>query len=159
MMQKSLYASGNDGGGSKTRAVIVDAQGNERGRGLAGSANYHAVGVELAVAHIRQATEEAAQEAGCSLPVEAAWLGLAGIDRPSDSQLLVPHLRFLARLLRLTNDAELVLWALEEKAGWALIGGPASIAMGQDTRWRRESSGGWGHILGYEGSGYNISRR
>lgn len=159
MMQKSLYTLGIDGGGSKTRAVVVDAQGNERGRGLTGSANYHTVGLELAVLHIRQAAEEAAQEARCSLPVEAAWLGLAGIDRPPDSALLVPQLHFLARSLRLTNDAELVLSALEEKPGVALIAGTGSIALGQDSRGKIERSGGWGHILGDEGSGYDIGRR
>ena len=40
------YAVGVDGGGSKTLALVVDAQGNERGRGIAGSANYAAVGIE-----------------------------------------------------------------------------------------------------------------
>ena len=33
------YAIGVDGGGSKTLAVVVDAQGNERGRGIAGSSS------------------------------------------------------------------------------------------------------------------------
>ena len=59
------FAVGVDGGGTKTLAVVVDAQGNERGRGMAGSANYTGVGVELAVQHIYSAVKEAARQAGC----------------------------------------------------------------------------------------------
>lgn len=159
MMQNPTYALGIDGGGSKTRVMIVDVQGNACGRGEAGSANYHAVGVERAVEHICSAVGEAVLMAGCSLPLEAAWLGLAGIDRPEDRNVLLPHLRFIAESIRLTNDAELVLSALEKRAGVALIAGTGSIALGQNECGRVERSGGWGHILGDEGSGYDIGRR
>ncbi len=154
-----IYTIGIDGGGSKTRAVVVDAQGKECGRGLAGSANYNTAGLERAVEHIRGAVEEAVTMAGCSLPLKAAWLGLAGIDRPADRDVLLPNLRFVAESIRLTNDAELVLSALEERAGVALIAGTGSIALGQDGYGRVERIGGWGHILGDEGSGYDIGRR
>src|SRR5207302_7180796 len=64
-----MYAAGVDGGGSKTLAVIVDAQGNERGRGIAGSSNYAAVGISQAMYAIRSALEEAVH---CTLPLQAA---------------------------------------------------------------------------------------
>ncbi|HEV2659540.1 MAG TPA: BadF/BadG/BcrA/BcrD ATPase family protein, partial [Ktedonobacteraceae bacterium] len=159
MRQDTLYALGIDGGGSKTCAVLVDEQGNECGRGLAGSSNYHAVGIEQAAAHIRAAVEEALLTSNCSQPVKSAWLGLAGIDRPADYDALLPHLRFVAAAVRLTNDAELVLSALEEQAGVALIAGTGSIALGQDGKGRSERCGGWGHLLGDEGSGYAIGLR
>jgi N-acetylglucosamine kinase-like BadF-type ATPase len=126
------YFVGVDGGGSKTLAVVVDAHGCERGRGLAGSGNHAAVGVEQAVSQLRAAVEEAAQMAGCSLPLRAAWLGVAGIDSPRDYELLFPHLCSLAETVRLTNDAELVLGALDQCVGVALIAGTGSIALGRD---------------------------
>lgn len=159
MRQNSIYTLGIDGGGSKTRAVVVDAQGKEHGRGLAGSSNYNAVGIERAIEHIRSAVDEAVAIAGCSLPLKAAWLGLAGVDRPVDRDVLLPRLCFIAESIRLTNDAELVLSALEGRAGVALIAGTGSIALGQDGRGRVERIGGWGHILGDEGSGYDIGRQ
>jgi glucosamine kinase len=149
---------GIDGGGSKTLAVIVDAQGQERGRALAGSANYAAVGVEQAVANLHAAAEEAAQRAGYPLPVKAAWLGLAGVDRPGDQDLLLPRLVPLAEIIRLTNDAELLLSALDDAVGVALVAGTGSIALGRDARGTIARAGGWGHILGDEGSGYEIGR-
>ncbi|HLW03365.1 MAG TPA: BadF/BadG/BcrA/BcrD ATPase family protein [Ktedonobacterales bacterium] len=149
---------GIDGGGSKTLAVVVDADGQERGRALAGSANYAAVGVEQAMANLHAAAEQAAQAAGCHLPVKAAWLGLAGVDRPADHALLLPHVQPLAETIRLTNDAELLLSALDAAVGVALVAGTGSIALGRDARGFIVRAGGWGHILGDEGSGYDIGR-
>jgi glucosamine kinase len=152
------YALGVDGGGSKTLAIVVDAQGYERGHGITGSANYASVGIDQAVQHIRDAVEEAVKMAGYASPLHAAWLGLAGIDRPHDCDILLPHLQFLAQILRLTNDAELVLSALDDVVGIALIAGTGSIALGRDVHGIIKRAGGWGHIIGDEGSGYDIGR-
>lgn len=155
----SSYSLGVDGGGSKTLAIIVDAQGNQRGQGLSGSSNYAAVGMSQAVAHICSAVEEATREAGCTLPLHAAWLGLAGIDRQDDCDTLLPHLCSLAEIVHLTNDAELLLSALDHAVGVALIAGTGSIALARNQQGGIKRAGGWGHILGDEGSGYDIGRR
>ena len=153
------FAVGVDGGGSKTLAVVVDEWGNERGRAVAGSSNHTGVGIEQAVRHIYSAVEEAARRAGCALPLSSAWFGLAGVDRRDDYDLLLPHLAPLARDIRLTNDAELVLSGLPDAVGIALIAGTGSIALGCDVRGTMARSGGWGHIIGDEGSGYDLGRR
>lgn len=150
---------GVDGGGSKTLAVIVDAAGVERGRGMAGSANYKVVGVEAAVAQARLAVEAATVAAGRGAPLTAGWLGLAGVDSPRDHALLLPHLRRLAEVVRLTNDAELALGALPGCVGVTLIAGTGSIALGRNASGAQARAGGWGHLLGDEGSGYDIGRR
>lgn len=155
----STYAMGIDGGGTKTLVVIVDAQGNECGRGGAGSSNHESVGLEKAVLHIRHAIEEAARQAACSQPLQAAWFGLAGIDRPEDCQLLLPYLQPLARHVHLTNDAELVLSGLPDTVGIALIAGTGSIALGRDANGASTRAGGWGHLMGDEGSGYDLGIR
>jgi N-acetylglucosamine kinase-like BadF-type ATPase len=149
---------GVDGGATKTLAVIVDAGGRERGRGMAGSGNQAAVGLERAVVSIRGAVAEAAQRAGVGAPFRAAWIGLAGVDRPGDRDRLLPHLNPLADSVRLTNDAELALTGLDGAIGVAVIAGTGSIAVGRDATGRMARSGGWGHILGDEGSGYEIGR-
>ena len=153
-----MYAVGIDGGGSKTLAVVVDASGKECGRGMAGSSNYAAIGISQAVRHIRSAVEEAVRVVGCALPLQAAWLGLAGIDRPGDSDVLLPYLQSLARIVLLTNDAELVLSGLRDTVGIALIAGTGSIALGRDKHGNVARAGGWGHIIGDEGSGYDLGR-
>ena len=149
---------GIDGGGSKTLAVIVDATGRERGRGVAGSSNHEVVGLEAAVTAIQHAAGRAAQAATIALPVASAWLGLAGIDHPGDIERLAPHVASLARAVRISNDAELALSALPGQVGVALIAGTGSIVLGRDTLGRTARVGGWGHIFGDEGSGYAIGR-
>src|SRR5262249_20279577 len=121
--------------------------------------NYIAVGIEQAFANLHAAAEQAATNAGCHLPVQAAWLGLAGVDRPSDQKLLLPRIQSLAATLRLTNDAELLLSAVDGAVGVALVAGTGSIALGRDKHGTSARAGGWGHILGDEGSGYEIGRQ
>ena len=158
-MLTEQYYLGVDGGGSKTLAVVVDAQGRECGRGRAGSANYAAVGLERAVHNIYDAVKQATSNGSCSLPLAKAWLGLAGIDRPSDATLLSSHLSELAAFVLITNDAELLLSALGKDAGLVLIVGTGSIALARTQDGTITRVGGWGHILGDEGSGYDIGRR
>ena len=153
-----ILCAGVDAGASKTLAVVVDEGGGEVGRALAGSANYQGIGLDRALAHLRGALEEAARAAGAQLPLAAAWIGMAGIDRPSDCDIWLPNLRSLAGVIRLTNDAELVLSALDGAAGVAVIAGTGSIALGRDRRGATARAGGWGHVLGDEGSGYDIGR-
>lgn len=149
---------GVDGGGSKTLAVVVDARGGELGRGLAGGSNLRAVGREQALQQLRRAAIEAARTAGATLPLAAGWFGLAGVSSPVDAALVAP-LRDLASAIRATNDAELVLAGLEGRVGVALVAGTGSIALGRTREGRLIQVGGWGHLLGDEGSGYDIGRQ
>ncbi len=150
---------GMDGGGSKTLAVIVDAAGVERGRGMAGGANAKAIGLDKSVAQIRLAVEAATAAAGCRAPLAAAWIGLAGVDSARDHALLLPQMGALAEVVRLTNDAELTLGALCDCVGVALVAGTGAIALGRNTSGTQARAGGWGHLLGDEGSGYDLGRR
>ncbi len=149
---------GIDGGGSKTLAVVVDAEGRERGRGTAASSNYAAVGLQRAVREIHVATRAALDQADGALPLRAAWIGLSGVDRPGDRDALLPHLHDLAATVRLTNDADLVLTALPGACGVAVIAGTGSIALGRDPSGTTVRAGGWGHVIGDEGSGYELGR-
>jgi N-acetylglucosamine kinase-like BadF-type ATPase len=149
---------GVDGGGSKTLAVIVDASGCERGRAVAGSSNQEVVGPQRAVTAIYEAAQQAATAAHAELPLAAAWLGLAGVDHPRNVEMLLPMVRSLATTVRMTNDAELVLSALSHQVGVALISGTGSIALGRSEQGTLARVGGWGHVLGDEGSGYAIGR-
>lgn len=151
---------GIDGGGSKTVALVAAADGRVLGRGSAGASNYHSVGMEPACAALEQAVGAAFMAAGMTLAMPAAvGIGLAGVDRPDDQARFVA---WAARLwpntpVAIVNDAELVL-AAGTPDGWgiALICGTGSIAVGRDRDGQVTRAGGWGHLLGDEGSGYAI---
>src|SRR5436309_3362429 len=115
--QAGYHYLGVDSGGTKTIAVIVDAQGHEQGRGSAGSSNPNNIGLEPAMHNLRQAIERAIQAAGCQAPPHKAWLGISGFSRPSDYDVFYPYLHDLADEIHMTNDGELGLSTLEGAVG------------------------------------------
>ncbi|HET9221200.1 MAG TPA: BadF/BadG/BcrA/BcrD ATPase family protein, partial [Roseiflexaceae bacterium] len=151
---------GVDGGGSGTRALLADRSGAILGAGAAGPSNHQAIGLEAAAQAIQSAIDMAFRDARVerSRPVAAICLGLAGAGRPED------RLRFeawatrqnIARRCAVASDAELVLTA-GTPDGWgvALICGTGSIAWGRAPDGRSARAGGWGYLLGDEGSGYD----
>jgi N-acetylglucosamine kinase-like BadF-type ATPase len=72
--------------------------------------------------------------------------------------MLTPAVHSFAESVRITNDAELVLSALSHQVGVAVISGTGSIALGRDAQGTLARVGGWGHVLGDEGSGFGIGR-
>lgn len=154
-MSDAIYA-GIDGGGTNTRVVLVDGFGREIARTDAGTSNPAVIGHEQA----GEVLEAALAAAMATLPeapsIAAAWFGLSGCDRPADQRRLRPALERLAGDIRLTNDGELVLAGLPGSSGVALVAGTGSIAFGRRANGPRVRAGGWGAIMGDEGSGYAL---
>ncbi|RPI86665.1 MAG: BadF/BadG/BcrA/BcrD type ATPase [Chloroflexi bacterium] len=156
------YLIGVDGGGSKTTALIASIDGNVLGRGIGGSSNYHAVGIEAACKALDQALENAFSSANLSpdaTMVKAACFGLAGVDRPGDQAPLQAWAenRWPGMPAIFVSDARLVLEA-GTPLGWGIgvICGTGSIVFGRNMDGQTARAGGWGYLLGDEGSGYDI---
>ena len=91
----------------------------------------------------------------------AICLGIAGVDRPDDAAVvrgIMKRIGYKARVL-VVNDA---LVALEAGApgqpGVVIVSGTGSISYGRNQQGIAARSGGWGYVLGDEGSGYWIGR-
>jgi N-acetylglucosamine kinase-like BadF-type ATPase len=158
-MSTASYVIGIDAGGTKTVCQLADATGTLVAEARAGGANLQAVG-ELEVEKVLYHVMEAAIGDREIVP-RAICLGIAGVDRPDDAAVVRSILRrigFQARLL-VVNDA---LVALESGApsqpGVVIISGTGSIAYGRNAAHEAARAGGWGHVLGDEGSGYWIGR-
>ena len=164
----SLLLIGLDGGGSHTVAVVAttsqasdgSAKWSIVGRGQAGPCNRNSVGKERAFQAMDQAVAGAFAAAGIDRrQADAACLGLAGVDRPDDKAIVHEWTQQvqLASHAYITNDAELLL-AAGTPEGWgvAIVAGTGSIAFGRAPDGRIDRAGGWGHILGDEGSAYGI---
>ncbi|MFN8442722.1 MAG: BadF/BadG/BcrA/BcrD ATPase family protein [Caldilineaceae bacterium] len=154
------FLLGVDGGGSKTTALLADAEGRILGRGSAGTANHFTVGIEQACAAIEQAVAASFVEAGLNrAPISALCFGLAGVDRPDNRVLFEPWIaeHFPNTKAALVNDAELVL-AAGTPEGWgiALICGTGMIVFGRNRQDERGRVDGWGYLLGDQGSGFSI---
>ncbi|MBO0722922.1 MAG: N-acetylglucosamine kinase [Blastocatellia bacterium] len=157
------YYLGVDGGGTNCRAVIVDEAGGVCGEGRAEAANFHRVGLEIAIAHIESAVVEACQRAGIEpRQITAACLGLAGVSHPKDHNRMLAALKAALPIsdLTLETDARVALaGATGNQPGIVIIAGTGSIACGINSRGRFARAGGWGPTMGDEGSGAYIGRR
>jgi N-acetylglucosamine kinase-like BadF-type ATPase len=159
-MSTSTLLLGVDGGGTTTVAWLVALGGRVLGRGQAGPSNAKAVGAQPARAALASAIGDAYADAGLEpAPAEVACLGLAGFDRPDDRQMLRAWLdeSDRARRLVLVNDGDLVV-AAGTPDGWGIgvIAGTGSIAVGRTLDGRTARAGGWGHLIGDEGSAYDV---
>lgn len=154
---------GVDGGGSRCTAVLARATSGgglvELGRGHGGAANVLSSGPEAAGASVLAALDEAFARAGIPRRrAAAACLGLAGVGRPAErgqAEAWAADTAVAERVVVVT-DAELVL-AGEPPWGVALIAGTGSLAIGRAPSGATARSGGWGPLLGDEGSGYAVA--
>jgi N-acetylglucosamine kinase-like BadF-type ATPase len=158
-----VHVLGIDGGGTKTVALVADLRGNVLGRGTSGASNYQTVGLDRAVAALKEASEKAAAAAGIAAHrFEVACLGLAGVGRETDRALLLPAITELglADRIILEHDAAIALaGATACQPGVVVLAGTGAMAFGMNEEGKKRRSGGWGNILGDEGSAYYIGRR
>lgn len=153
---------GVDGGGSKTRALLAEREGPVRSRGVGPASNYKVVGLTAAVQAIATAVDDALRGLGPRGParIAAACFGLSGADRAADLDLITRALRArgLAERVRVVHDAEELLAAgTPDHWGIALISGTGSACLGRAPDGRTARAGGWGYLLGDEGSGYGLA--
>jgi N-acetylmuramic acid 6-phosphate etherase len=152
-----------DGGGTKTVAWIAEEQAAAPiGAGLAGASNPQAVGWRSAMDQVDLAVERAFGAAGLPRgPIRSVCLALAGAGRQQDRERVEQwaRQRHLADHILVTHDAMPVLAAgTPNCTGIALISGTGSLAFGRDAVGTIARAGGWGHLMGDEGSGYAIAR-
>lgn len=164
--QSAPLLLGVDGGGSRTTAILAykheDNSWKILGRGVAGSSNLRAVGPAAALTALDTAIREAFAAANLPVqPVHAACFGLAGAGRAAEQRLVREWIdrQKWAVTAEVVEDAMLPLAAgTPEGWGLAVIAGTGSMVVAQDPAGRVTRAGGWGWLLGDEGSGYALAR-
>jgi glucosamine kinase len=150
------WVLGIDGGATKTLAAVLDLDAGTLHLGHAGPSNEDAVGAKSAVQALLRAADEALERAGASREdLASAVLAVAGTD--TDSVARHVHEERTEGWL-VVNDV-VGAWATATGAapGVAAISGTGSNVFGVggvDGETRAWRAGGWGHLLGDEGSGY-----
>ena len=156
------YFLGVDGGASKTAALVTDDKGKPLGDGVAGPSNHLRVGIETAARNIERAVNKALVTADvASREIVWAYCGIAGADHPAHRQEIVDSLNifFPRGNFSVDNDARIALTgAIGFGAGVVVIAGTGSVAFGRNEAGEEARAGGWGPILGDEGSAYGIAR-
>jgi glucosamine kinase len=144
---------GLDIGGSSSRARLV-----EDGRIVA-----EAEGPGANVAALRPRVVESrlrALLADIAVTPIACCAGSAGAEVPAGRERLERILSALLPNCRITvvHDARLVLAAAGFESGIALISGTGSVAYGRDRNGREARAGGWGWLIGDDGSAAWLAR-
>ncbi len=154
-----MYVLGIDAGGTKTVCLLADASGQVVGEARGPGANLQASG-ELEVEKVlHRVMDEAVGNR--SLRPAAICLGIAGVDRPEDGTVVAGIMRRLGQRVQtlVVNDALVALVAgVGDAPGVVLVAGTGSIAYGRNARNQAARAGGWGYVIGDEGSGYWIGR-
>ena len=150
---------GIDVGGTKTVCLLANeeerviAEGREEGANLQGAG-------ELALEKVLHSVMEKTLEGTDVIP-SSICLGIAGVDRASDETVvrsIMARIGYKARIL-VVNDALIALQAgVGDRPGIVIVSGTGSIAYGRNEQGEASRAGGWGYVLGDEGSGYWIGR-
>lgn len=92
--------------------------------------------------------------------VAHVYAGAGGIDTDDDAaalaSLIAPHVP--GARITVVHDSRLLLAAGRASTGVAVIGGTGSAAWGRNEAGKEARAGGWGYLLGDEGSGYWLGR-
>jgi len=150
------YLLGVDGGATKTLAAVLDVERREVHLGHGGSANQDANGARAAGEALFGAADEALAGAGIGdAQLDGAVLAVAG----TDTEAVVGMVRQMRSEEWIVVGDVVGAWATATGArpGVGAIAGTGSNVFGvgsvdgQTRAWR---AGGWGHVLGDEGSAY-----
>jgi N-acetylglucosamine kinase-like BadF-type ATPase len=155
---------GIDGGGSKTSCVIGDEQGNILSFAMGTSSNIHGIPPQKVYQTLTQLIYKVMKDSKSTIhQIEAIHLCLAGADREHDQKVIKDLFNntLYERKIKIRNDAEAALasgtWG---HSGILLIAGTGSIVyvVCNETNTKMRV-GGWGYLLGDEGSGFYIGQR
>ena len=154
-MTDKKYYLGVDGGGSKTTAVVYDEKGNFICKAQGESINYYSVGIENA--------KQAMKEIIDSLTVRSFECTVIGMSALNGRASAEETERFCGGIIEsnvtvMDSDLFVALEAMNCEGECAfVISGTGSMAVCRDENGEISHAGGFGYIIGDEGSGYSIA--
>ena len=157
------FRIGVDGGGTTTRAVVVDGESNVvMARAQSGSSNLYNLGLEGALQNIHVAVDGALEEAGIVWNQIDSWgFGLAGVTGQHEKALWTASLgQRYGEAVVVDEDVVAALVGavgpdeFKQSGGAVLIGGTGANCFGQNESGARARADGWGPMLGDRGSGF-----
>src|SRR5687768_12222535 len=156
----SLFV-GIDGGGTHTTAVVARADGSVLARVDGGAGRVDVLNPTAGATALAQLTRDALQHTGGETVADSRCCALSGAGREPERTQLEQALREqnVARTVIVVTDFEAAMQdAFGSGPGILAIAGTGSSAWGRSMDGRCVRVGGWGHIIGDEGSGYALGR-
>ena len=151
-----------DGGGTKTKVLCADEDGNIVGEGLSGPTNLTATNVGAASFNLREAIRQATEKLPQGYEVIHMVMGLAGMDTIDEEQkarkVFGDVLRYFPiQNFDLVNDIVIGLESgTQQENAVAIIAGTGSNCYGRNEQGHEVKVGGMDYLLTDQGSGYQI---
>ncbi|XP_076461090.1 N-acetyl-D-glucosamine kinase-like [Babylonia areolata] len=159
------YFGGVEGGGTHSKMVIIRSDGEILAWSDGGTTNKWLIGVEETIKRINEMAKEAKTKAEIpeDTPFKGLGLTLSGGDETIAQQELheeiKAHYPHLAESFYINSDTHAALATALPSGGVVLIAGTGSNCQLVNPDNSRYRCGGWGYLIGDEGSAFWIARR
>lgn len=165
MPQSELkFFVGVDGGGTKTRALVVSAEGVCRGHAITGASNPNSGGAARALENLHAALLEAAKSAGVPADFKAGFFGISGVNAADSARAL--HEKIFAfpditisNFLVENDTRSLCAATFGMRSGIVLIAGTGSKCYGRAEDGREWETGGYDFLVSDEGGAFDLAKR
>jgi glucosamine kinase len=160
-LSDSTLFAGIDGGGTKTTLVLADGAGRERARRVGPAGLVDPRDPAATAAMLAELVRGALADAGLAARPAALVAGLAGVGNERERGQVERALAaegVAVRVSIVTDGAIALDGALGGGAGILMIAGTGSVAYARGEDGRVERCGGWGMVVGDEGSAWSIGR-
>ncbi len=153
-----MYFLGIDGGGTKTTCLVTDENLNEIYRTAGSSINFYSEGLENARANMKSMLLDILKNTGVSR-FDGVCVGSSALFGRADEKTKADFCDGVFDCSNIIMDSDLfiALKATEKENSAVIIAGTGSMAAGKNARGEIITRGGYGYILGDEGSGYRIA--
>lgn len=153
------YFLGIDGGGTKTVVAVSDENGKILMKKTGKSINFYSVGMDTARKNLGAVIDEISNELHAE-SFSGVFIGCSALDNEADTKLVSELTDGVinAEKIKIHSDVYIALKSVEEaECPCAAICGTGSMAAALDKDGNTLIAGGWGHIIGDEGSAYAIA--
>jgi len=157
-----------DCGATKTECALTDINGNILYTTTGGAANFLITGTDGTSKIILSLLNDCIRKFNTGYSeIEKIVIGAAGAGRKEDADNLKSSLLKIfsvngikIKSLKVVSDAQIASeGAFPNEAGCILIAGTGSIIYGKDEKGNIYRAGGFGRLIGDEGSGFSIGRK
>ncbi len=150
------YYLGIDGGGTKTTAAIADNTGNVIFKAVGKTINFYSVGMATARENLANLMDEINKTLG-KISFEGAFIGCSALDWEADQETISSLCDGIIDAGKIGMNSDLFVALKASRGNCVAVCGTGSMAIGENADGEIIVAGGWGHILGDEGSAYSIA--
>ncbi len=158
-MTDTHYFIGVDGGGSYSKAVLVDQNLNVLSHAKGDSLNFYSIGFKQAKENFSALIQTllAGYE---SVPIHTVFIGMSAVDTEVNGPMVDSLVDGIIKPQHVYMQSDLYVALMGHtfgKAGLMLVAGTGSMAVALDEQEKEYCYGGYGYLIGDQGSAYSIA--